>query len=124
MSFGPRSDNSPSVCRRVDIGSRRRGRYRALLILPLLILLLALCVFVGDSPAIACPKAAKLLDFNCDTSQRIAFTGDSIVRGVGDELVLDGYVGRLSVKIPGAEIVNIGVKGITSRQLLQAFKSA
>jgi len=71
----------------------------------------------------ACPKAAKLIDFNCDSVQRNAVTGDSIVRGVVDDLGLDGYVGRLGANLPNAEVLNIGVKGITSRHILQAFKS-
>ncbi|MCB0333263.1 MAG: SGNH/GDSL hydrolase family protein, partial [Bdellovibrionales bacterium] len=68
----------------------------------------------------ACPLIDGIVDFNCDGKIRIAFTGDSIVKGVGDEKGL-GYPGRLSKKISTLTFENIGVAGITARLLRRLF---
>ncbi len=74
--------------------------------------------------ASCCPLIDKLIDYNCDRSLKIAFTGDSIAYGVGDELNENsgGYGLRLSQTFPDSIIRNVGVRGITSDQLLRAFK--
>ncbi len=73
--------------------------------------------------AFACPKIDTLIDYNCDGKIKIAITGDSIVRGVGDTTIeSEGYIERLREEFPSAQIENLGVPGITSAQLLRAFK--
>ncbi len=78
-----------------------------------------LLVFVPFSTA-ACPLIDGMVDFNCDGQIRIGITGDSIVKGVGDEKGL-GYPGRLAKKILSAAFENIGVSGTTPRRLRRLF---
>lgn len=88
-----------------------------------LLLVSIFLVAAHASAAFACPKINGLIDYNCDEKIKIAFTGDSIVRGVGDlTKENEGYVERLRQDFPLAEIENLGVPGITSTQLLRSFK--
>lgn len=84
---------------------------------------LILLSFTFSNLSFACPKVGNFIDFNCDQRVRIAITGDSIVRGVGDTDEEDeGYVERLRKAFPSAEITNLGVPGITSSRLYSSFK--
>ena len=73
----------------------------------------------------ACPRIGRLLDFNCDRQLRIAFTGDSIVKGVGDEVNENngGYVLRTQERFTRAQIFNLGVAGITTPRLFASFRT-
>lgn len=78
--------------------------------------------------ALACPKVHSLVDFNCDRSIRITFTGDSITYGRGDYINDDqgGFVLRLQnqyVADPNVIMKNVGVPGFTSQDLLRGFKT-
>lgn len=84
-------------------------------------LLFALAVLIS-LPVEACPRIARLCDFNCDQQLRIAATGDSITRGIGDLPDVGGYVTRAAGLLPNVALINIGVPGITSKQLLRAYK--
>jgi len=71
----------------------------------------------------ACPMVSSLVDYNCNGDLKIAITGDSIVRGVGDTVrPRRGYPGRLRALLPGATVSNLGVPGVTSGGLLRGFK--
>lgn len=73
--------------------------------------------------ALACPKINGLVDFNCDGRHVVTITGDSFVRGIGeDDPERGGYVGRLSPKFEGSTVQALGVPGVTSQGLLRAFK--
>ena len=80
--------------------------------------------FFCVASAAACPKIEGLIDFDCDQKLKIAFTGDSIVAGVGDikSETGGGYVERITTDLPDASVQNLGVPGITSGQLFRAFK--
>ena len=82
---------------------------------------LALC-----SPTFACPKVAKLPDFNCDGEARIVVLGDSIVSGTGDTANNDkgGYVLRTQKRFPGAIITNLGVAGQRTQELILEINRA
>lgn len=73
----------------------------------------------------ACPKIGRLFDFNCDRELRIAFTGDSVVKGVGDELNENngGYVLRTQERFTRAKVFNLGVAGITTPRLFASFRT-
>jgi len=82
-------------------------------------LLIGLC---SGLRAMACPKIDRLADFNCDLKVKIAVTGDSIVKGVGDTAPqTGGYVARLAEHYPDVKFSNLGVGGITSGQLFRSF---
>ena len=74
--------------------------------------------------ATACPTIDNLVDYNCDQQHKIAIAGDSIVKGVGDEVNENdgGYVLRLSNFFKSSTIGNLGVAGVTSGRLLRLFK--
>ena len=74
--------------------------------------------------AYGCPSVDGFVDFNCDKALKIAFTGDSIVYGVGDleNKGRGGYVRRLAKSYTPVDFENLGVRGITSDQLLRGFK--
>jgi lysophospholipase L1-like esterase len=78
----------------------------------------------SKNEAYCCPKVANLIDYNCDGKIKIAITGDSIVRGIGDEVNDNegGYVLRLQDYFPEITIENIGVPGYTSLKLYKAFR--
>lgn len=76
--------------------------------------------FVGPVVALGCPDIDGLVDYNCDGEIRVAITGDSIVRGVGDEKLF-GYPGRLERLLPAITVSNIGVPGITCARLRRDF---
>lgn len=77
---------------------------------------------LASSAAVACPRIGNLCDFNCDQEIRIAATGDSITRGIGEALNRGGYVSRIGDRLPKATVLNLGIPGITSKQLLRDFK--
>lgn len=79
-------------------------------------------IALSSVTAAACPRIGTLCDFNCDQELRIAVTGDSITRGVGGIPNGGGYVTRMGQRLPRATVLNIGVPGITSKQLLRGFK--
>ncbi len=85
-----------------------------------LILSILACAF-PSSLLLACPTIDGYVDYNCDGQIRIAITGDSIVKGVGDERELGGYPGRLENKL-NVIVENIGVPGASARQLLRDYK--
>lgn len=87
-----------------------------------------LVVLIFSSSAWAlCPQAVagnlRLPDVICDQELHVAVTGDSIVFGIGDLENEGGYVQRLEQSYPDAHFENVGVPGITSKQLLRDFKS-
>ncbi len=84
----------------------------------------AFCAALFPCLTFACPRIDGLIDYNCDGILKIVFTGDSIVDGVGDTKREHGggYVVRLQDKLPDAAVENLGVPGITTKQLLRAFK--
>ncbi|RME61894.1 MAG: SGNH/GDSL hydrolase family protein [Candidatus Dadabacteria bacterium] len=63
-----------------------------------------------------------LADINCDGKIKVVWTGDSIVRGVGDRKEKEGFVGRLRERVSNITVENLGVPGATTRSLLRAFK--
>ncbi|RMG40743.1 MAG: hypothetical protein D6719_10170 [Candidatus Dadabacteria bacterium] len=69
----------------------------------------------------SCPQIEGLIDYNCDQQIRCTFTGDSIVKGVGDRLDLGGFVGRLETKFNTVNMINLGVPGITTLGLYRGF---
>lgn len=73
----------------------------------------------------ACPLIAKrFIDFNCDQKFKIAFTGDSIARGVGDDENNDngGYVKRVRKYVRRLKTSNLGSPGTTAEELLRDFR--
>jgi lysophospholipase L1-like esterase len=83
-------------------------------------------IVISASLAVGCPTISKFKfpDINCNQKFRLLFTGDSIVRGVGDEMHEDqwGYVQRIQKKYRKIDVQNLGVPGITSYRLLQDFR--
>jgi lysophospholipase L1-like esterase len=75
--------------------------------------------------ASACPLIEGLVNYNCDQVVKIAFVGDSIVTGVGDEKRGNhgGYVKRLRQHLPFAKVTNDGVPGITTSRLIRYLKT-
>lgn len=90
----------------------------------LVLCLIAACHLTPE--ARACPMLADLPDFNCDGQLKIAATGDSIVRGIGDTVYFNettgGYVALLEQMLPQATVANIGVPGASSLSLFRLFK--
>lgn len=87
------------------------------------ILLLTAALFVGR-PACACSLIDGIVDYNCDGVLKIAVTGDSIVRGLKDPEKTSksgGYVLRIQEQLPDAQVINMGVPGINSLQLLSGL---
>lgn len=76
----------------------------------LLSLLLVCGVAFRISPAFACPDHSGILDVNCDGKVVIVAFGDSITRGVSDNLGI-GYPGRLQEMLPDTTVVNLGNPG-------------
>jgi lysophospholipase L1-like esterase len=72
--------------------------------------------------ASACPRILEYIDVNCDQLIRFMLTGDSIVRGVGDEEGL-GYPKRLKQLVGDSHFkaLNIGVPGTTPWALRRDF---
>jgi lysophospholipase L1-like esterase len=95
--------------------------FRRKLVLPLL---LAGLVVARAAAVLACPLVFHLVDFNCDQEEKIVFTGDSIVHGVGDteSLTGGGYPARVSELLDGPNVVEVGIPGISSQRLLAAYK--
>lgn len=97
------------------ISSKRGGAARRLA--------LAIGLALTAGVAQACPSIDGFVDYNCDGKIRIAFTGDSIVWGVGDTYGSEyGYVGRIQARFPSIQVENLGIPGISSDRLLRAFK--
>jgi lysophospholipase L1-like esterase len=94
----------------------RRIKYFSLLIFNLL------CI----PCAFACPLIDGLVDFNCDGQHKILVIGDSVVRGIRDTRYRNngGYVRRLKKKFPSSTIVNFGLPGYTTEQILSSVKEA
>lgn len=87
--------------------------------------LLVFLVTILTAPSLwACPPIGPFVDFNCDTRAKVVFTGDSIVYGRGDlsRGNAGGFVSILDERYPEANIVNMGIPGITSSRLLRGFK--
>lgn len=80
------------------------------------------CLFAGITQAGACPLVEGLVDFNCDQAHKILFTGDSLVDGIGDERGQGGYVNRLDEVLELPQVVELGIPGITTQQLLRYYK--
>lgn len=76
------------------------------------------------SSAFACPDVGPFVDINCDQEFRVAITGDSIVKGIGDEANDNegGYVLRLQQRFSDGTFYNIGIAGTTTQQLFRDFK--
>lgn len=72
----------------------------------------------------ACPRIGGLVDFNCDGVHKIVVTGDSVVRGVGDLRNNNngGYVKRIARKLKKSQVINLGMPGFQSGQLLMTLK--
>ena len=85
-------------------------------------------VAVSIPVASACPKVARIADFNCDGEAHVVVLGDSIVTGVGDTENGNsgGYVLRTQQRFPEVTFHNFGVPGQMTPFLLielqQAFK--
>lgn len=72
---------------------------------------------------LACPLVDGFVDYNCDQKYKVCFTGDSVVKGVGDTSKLGGgYVRRLQDALSHEDVENLGIPGINTRQLLRGFK--
>lgn len=84
---------------------------------------LFLTLLLTSAQASACPDVLGYVDTNCDGVIRFMLTGDSIVRGIGDEAELGGYPGRLQ-RLIGSEkfrAINVGVPGADAQTLKRAF---
>ena len=99
-------------------------KLRTILFLP--ILLFALLTSFKVNAQEECPKIAGYNDRNCDGEIVIVFTGDSLVFGIGDTSNKNkgGYVLRVGKKLKGVTVVNLGVPGIATDELLAVFKAA
>lgn len=78
------------------------------------------------SVATACPLIDGMVDMNCDGKLKIAATGDSIVRGTGDDEGNSknaGWVYDLKGYFPTANVRNLGIPGTTSQRLRSAILS-
>ena len=65
----------------------------------------------------------RLVDFNCDSQLKIAITGDSIVKGVGDDQRhTGGYVKRLINRFSNGTFANLGVPGSFSGALYRSYR--
>ena len=86
--------------------------------------ILAVCTLLFPYVVHACPEVQGLIDYNCDGKVKIVVTGDSEVRGVGDERNggSGGYVLRLKRNFPGAIIKQVGKPGYTASRLLTHLK--
>ena len=112
------------------VGNYLRARITAMKFFPVKTLLALLALTAGLLSGLplalaedGCPKIHNLIDFNCDGEFKVVFTGDSIVKGVGDTLrPIEGYPGRLQDAWPWADINNLGVPGATSSRLLRDIK--
>lgn len=72
----------------------------------------------------ACPLIDGLVDMNCDGIVKLSMTGDSIVRGTGDNVGSSensGWVFRLKEIFPEANIQNVGVPGVKTKELRHLF---
>ncbi|MCB0317562.1 MAG: SGNH/GDSL hydrolase family protein, partial [Bdellovibrionales bacterium] len=69
----------------------------------------------------ACPLVNEFIDYNCDQTLKISFTGDSFVNGVGDSRRRGGYVGRIRNKIDYIKFTETGVNGVTPSELRRKF---
>jgi len=89
--------------------------------------LLLLLSFLASVPvASACPMVSGFPDFNCDGEFRVAVVGDSIVSGVGDSTHGNrgGYVLRTQAALPDSKVLNFGIPGLDTVQLLLNLNKA
>ena len=73
----------------------------------------------------ACPLIAdRFIDFNCDQRFKVAFTGDSITRGVGDRDNGNrgGYVKRVRRFVRQLRTSNLGNSGATAGELFSQLR--
>lgn len=86
-------------------------------------LLSFLFVFSTLSLSHACPLISGVVDFNCDEKLTMSFMGDSVAYGFGDTKNGNkgGYVLRISKKLPGATIDNLGELGAHSGPYLRDY---
>lgn len=69
-----------------------------------------LALFIAPCASWACPDHNGILDVNCDGKVIIVTFGDSITRGVSDNLGI-GYPGRLQQMLPDTTVINLGNPG-------------
>jgi lysophospholipase L1-like esterase len=88
------------------------------------ILPLAIASWLFSTAAHGCPKVSGLPDFNCDGSARVVVLGDSLVYGTGDKSNRGrgGYVLRAQNAFEGALVVNLGVPGLETQDLVANIK--
>lgn len=85
--------------------------------------LIILVLMLHFGVAHACPLIGGIIDYNCDGKLKLAFVGDSVVKGVDDSYDGDaGYVLRIGQSIKKAKVSNLGVPGITTLRLFTALK--
>lgn len=88
--------------------------------------LLPILIALSTGPAYACPKVADLPDFNCDGEARVVVLGDSLVYGTGDKSNggQGGYVLRTQSYFNEAAVINMGVPGLETQDLVSNIKNA
>lgn len=92
---------------------------------PKLLYIIILALLIAPRTSFACPRVSRLIDWNCDGKIKIAVTGDSFVKGVGDSVNGNkgGYVLRLAERLSKATVTNLGVIGATSGSLYSSFRT-
>jgi len=90
------------------------------------LIITAIIAIVSTKAAKACPDIGRLADYNCDGSAVITVLGDSLVYGFGDTKNNNkgGYVLRAQEKFPEATLVNQGVLGLRTQQMLSKIRKA
>jgi lysophospholipase L1-like esterase len=86
---------------------------------------LAALFAIVPAPLVACPLIDGLIDFNCNQTHKVVITGDSVVAGIGDTENKDrgGYPKRLSALLPNSSVLNVGVSGLTTGQVLRNYRT-
>jgi lysophospholipase L1-like esterase len=86
----------------------------------------ALIAVLSTKEVAACPDVGRLPDYNCDGSAVITVLGDSLVYGFGDTRNDNkgGYVLRAQEKFLEATLVNQGVLGLRTQQMLSKIRKA
>lgn len=74
------------------------------------VLILILMAYSSNT-ACACPDIDGLVDVNCDGKMLVMAFGDSITKGVGDQLRQGGFPGRLRKLMPNSIVRNYGDPG-------------
>lgn len=86
---------------------------------------LTLVISAGIPSRVAgCPLSAGLVDYNCNQKHKIVVAGDSVVAGLGDSHNNNkgGYPKRLGNLLSNSTVVNVGVSGHTTRQMLNHLR--